>query len=85
MTSGEAARLLGLSSDMVRRLEDHGRLPAQRTTNGVRLLRRGDVEGLAAERTREEQNAKASSLSRGKSVGLPERRKRRAMGGRRGE
>lgn len=50
MTTGEAARLLKLSPDMVRWLEREGRLPAQRTTNGVRLFRRSDVERLAAER-----------------------------------
>ena len=52
MTTGEAGRLLGLSADMVRWLENEGRLPAQRTTNGVRLFRRADVEKLAAERAR---------------------------------
>jgi excisionase family DNA binding protein len=52
MTTGEAARVLGVSADMVRWLEREGRLPAQRTTNGVRLFRRGDVEKLAAERAR---------------------------------
>lgn len=52
MTTSEAARVLGLSPDMVRWLEREGRLPAQRTTNGFRLFRRGDVEKLAAERAR---------------------------------
>ncbi len=52
MTTGEAARVLGLSADMVRWLEREDRLPAQRTTTGLRLFRRGDVEELAAKRTR---------------------------------
>ena len=52
MTTGEAARLLRLSPDMVRWLEREGRLPALRTTNGVRLFRRCDVERLATERAR---------------------------------
>jgi excisionase family DNA binding protein len=52
MTTGEAARLLDLSPDGVRWIEREGRLPAQRTTNGQRLFRRGDVEALAAERAR---------------------------------
>jgi excisionase family DNA binding protein len=56
MTMGEAARVLGLSPDMVRLLERDGRLPAQRTTNGFRLFRRGDVEKLAAERARDARN-----------------------------
>ena len=50
MTTGDAARLLGLSTDMVRLLEREGRLPAQRAINGFRLFRRGDVEKLVAER-----------------------------------
>jgi excisionase family DNA binding protein len=52
MTTGDAARMLGLSTDMVRLLERDGRLPAQRTINGFRLFRRGDVEKLVAERAR---------------------------------
>lgn len=52
MTTEEAGRLLGLSPDMVRWLEREGRLPAQRTTNGLRLFRRAAVEELAAERAR---------------------------------
>jgi excisionase family DNA binding protein len=52
MTTGEAARALGLSPDMVRLLERDGRLPARRTTNGLRLFRRVDVEKLAAVRAR---------------------------------
>jgi len=61
MTSGEAARELGLSADMVRWLEREGRLPAQRTTNGFRLFRRGDVERLAAKRARGTANDETSS------------------------
>ncbi|HTP27954.1 MAG TPA: MerR family DNA-binding transcriptional regulator [Anaeromyxobacteraceae bacterium] len=52
MTTSEAARVLGLSPGMVRLLEREGCLPAQRTTNGQRPFRRGDVEKLAAERAR---------------------------------
>jgi excisionase family DNA binding protein len=61
MTTGEAGRLLGLSADMVRWLENEGRLPAQRTTNGVRLFRRSDVEKLAAERARGNASDETSS------------------------
>ena len=63
MTTGEAGRLLGLSADMVRWLENEGRLPAQRTTNGVRLFRRSDVETLAAERARGNASHETSSAS----------------------
>jgi excisionase family DNA binding protein len=58
MTSGEAARLLALSADMVRWLEREGRLPAQRTTNGLRLFRRSDVEALKAERAQGKRGAR---------------------------
>jgi molybdopterin-binding protein len=42
---GEAARMLGTSSDTVRRLVDSGRLPSMRGTGGRRLI---DAEALAA-------------------------------------
>jgi len=74
MTTGEAARVLGLSPDMVRLLERDGRLPAQRTTNGLRLFRRGDVEELAAARAR-------TARSDGSSPALPSSRARSPRGG----
>lgn len=52
MTVADAAGILGLSVDMVRLLEKSGRLPALRTTGGIRLFRRADVERLAEERKR---------------------------------
>jgi excisionase family DNA binding protein len=74
MTTGEAARVLGLSPDMVRLLERDGRLPAQRTTNGLRLFRRGDVEKLAATRAQ-------TGRSDGSSLTLPNRRARSPRSG----
>jgi excisionase family DNA binding protein len=50
MTVADAAEILGLSVDMVRLLERNGRLPALRTTRGIRLFRRADVDRLAEER-----------------------------------
>ncbi len=51
MTAVDAARILGLSADMVRLLARAGRLPAAaETVRGIRLFRREDVEALAAER-----------------------------------
>jgi len=50
LTASDAARILGLSRDMVRILSQKGRLPAQRAANGYYLFRRGDVENLARER-----------------------------------
>jgi excisionase family DNA binding protein len=52
MTVADAAEILGLSVDMVRLLERSGRLPALRTTRGIRLFRRADVDRLAEERKR---------------------------------
>jgi len=74
MTTGEAARVLGLSPDMVRLLERDGRLPAQRTTNGLRLFRRGDVEKLADTRAR-------TARGDGSSLALPNRRARSPRSG----
>ena len=54
MTAVDAARILGLSSDMVRLLAREGRLKAAvQTVRGVRLFRRADVERLAAERAQQ--------------------------------
>jgi DNA-binding transcriptional MerR regulator len=50
LTASDAARILGLSRDMVRILSQKGILPSQRTANGYHLFRRGDVEKLARER-----------------------------------
>jgi DNA-binding transcriptional MerR regulator len=50
LTSSAAGRILGLSPDMVRILNDKGVLPALRTVNGYRLFRREDVVKLKAAR-----------------------------------
>ncbi len=52
LTAIDAARLLRLSTDMVRVLVRQGRLPSKRAANGYNLFRRGDVEQFAAERER---------------------------------
>ncbi len=54
---GEAARMTGYSTQMIRWLVDHGRLPARRGPGGVRLIPREAVERLARERTVLEQRA----------------------------
>jgi molybdopterin-binding protein len=49
---GEAAEILGVSPDTVRRWTLSGRLPAERTPGGQRTVWRADVAKLAAERRR---------------------------------
>ncbi len=46
---GDAAALLGVSPDTVRRFADSGRLRSKRTKGGQRLLHGGDLAKLAVE------------------------------------
>ena len=48
--TGEASRILNVVPDTVRHLERTGRLRAVKTSRGVRLFDRSDVERLARER-----------------------------------
>ena len=48
---GQAARLLGVSVDTMRRLGRLGRIPEYRDHRGVRHYRRDDIEKLRRERT----------------------------------
>src|SRR5262245_14095609 len=51
LSAVDAAKILGLSADMVRLMARDGRLPAAaQTVRGLRLFRRKDVEDLACER-----------------------------------
>ena len=50
LTMGEAAKVLGVVPASVRRFADTGILPALRTVGGVRLVRKSDVDALAAKR-----------------------------------
>lgn len=50
LSTGDAARRLGVAPDTVRLWERNGCLPAMRTAGGIRLFRREDVEKVAAER-----------------------------------
>jgi excisionase family DNA binding protein len=52
MRLGEAAEILGVSPETIRRWSDDGRLPAERSAGGQRLVRRADVARLLAERRR---------------------------------
>jgi excisionase family DNA binding protein len=48
--TNEAAVILGVSAETVRFWERTGRLPAVKTSGGVRLFNRCDIERLASER-----------------------------------
>jgi molybdopterin-binding protein len=47
---GDAAEILGVSADTIRRWSDAGRLPATRSTGGQRLVSRIDVARVLSER-----------------------------------
>jgi DNA-binding transcriptional MerR regulator len=57
MQTGAVARLLGISGERVRQLEDSGRLSSIRTDTGLRLYLVEDVERLYKERTKRHANA----------------------------
>lgn len=50
LLTSDAARVLNVSADEVRRLERTGRLKALRSRGGVRLFSESDVARLKAER-----------------------------------
>jgi excisionase family DNA binding protein len=52
LTPADVARIMGLTPDAVRALNNKGRLPALKTLGGRRLFRRADVEKLLSERAR---------------------------------
>jgi excisionase family DNA binding protein len=68
MTAIDAARILGLSVDMVRRLAKDGRLPFMSTIRGVRLFRRSSVEQLALLRARGGARKNGTEHANGKAV-----------------
>src|SRR5712664_1955966 len=51
---GEAAAMLGVSADTVRRMIDRGDLRSRRTTGGQRLIAAVDIAALLASRSRRE-------------------------------
>lgn len=52
----QAGRILGVSSQHVRRLVDDGHLPAQRGPYGMRMIPRRAVEKMAEERAHRERD-----------------------------
>lgn len=60
---GEAAAMLGVSADTVRRMIDRGELRSRRTTGGQRLVAAVDVAALLASRSRRAHHAPAGESS----------------------
>ncbi len=52
-TTHTASRRLDCSAETVRRLADHGDLPAVRTVSGQRLYRESDLDELARKRAQD--------------------------------
>jgi excisionase family DNA binding protein len=50
LTVTDAAQVLSVSTETIRRYHKAGRLPAQRTPKGIHIFKRRDLEKLAAER-----------------------------------
>jgi excisionase family DNA binding protein len=67
LTPSEAARILGVTPEAVRSLNNKGKLPALKTMNGRRLFLLSQVNRLAEQRS-------ASALRPRKASGLKERR-----------
>jgi excisionase family DNA binding protein len=55
MTTHDAAKLLDVSPQYLRKLEETGKISAMRTVGGYRIFKAEDVERLAAERERQKQ------------------------------
>jgi excisionase family DNA binding protein len=52
MTTGDTAKVLGLSAAMVAKLDSQGHLRALRTVGGFRLFWKRDVDALAVKRAK---------------------------------
>lgn len=50
LTTGDVARILGISAEAVRAISRRGKIEMQRTVGGFRLYRKVDVDRLAKER-----------------------------------
>ena len=64
LLTNDAARLLNVSPQTIRLWERTGRLPAVKTTRGVRLFDRRDVERLARERSHTNTTAEGGEHAR---------------------
>jgi molybdopterin-binding protein len=68
---GEAAAVLGVSADTVRRMIDRGDLRSRRTTGGQRVIAAVDVAALLASRSpRDEKSGGGESSARNRLAGV---------------
>lgn len=67
---GEAAELLGVSADTVRRLVDSGRLPARRDEHGHRVVAGADLAGYARARAEDPDGRADRSSARNRMRGI---------------
>jgi molybdopterin-binding protein len=67
---GEAADVLGVSGDTVRRWVDAGRLPAHRDDGGHRLIEDTDLAGYLREHGTRADDAAATSSARNRLPGI---------------
>jgi molybdopterin-binding protein len=68
---GEAAAVLGVSADTVRRMIDRGELRSRRTTGGQRVIAAVDVAALLASRSpRDDKSAVGESSARNRLAGV---------------
>ncbi|GLV52866.1 MerR family transcriptional regulator [Thermobispora bispora] len=66
----EAAALLGVSADTVRRWVDAGRLPAQRDEHGHRIISGRDLAEFARSQAGRDENGLATSSARNRFRGI---------------
>ena len=68
---GEAAGVLGVSADTVRRMIDRGELRSRRTTGGQRVIAAVDVAALLASRSpRDDKSGAGESSARNRLAGV---------------
>ena len=67
---GQAASLLGVSPDTLRRWADGGRVPTRRTEGGHRVVSGSDLAALASSLTSSTEAGTASHSARNRLVGI---------------